>query len=311
MPQLLLACDAMATRFELVLLGDDPVRLRAAGEEALDEIRLWHNRLSFFDPASFISHINAHAHARPVPCDPEVFALLALCRDIWSASRAAFDPTVAALMRASGFRDRPRDPAAIAAALAQTGMDKVLLDPAARTLRFTTPGVALDLGAIGKGFALDAAARILADAPVLAFLIHGGASSVLAGAAPDSSYPPWPITLGRFDPAPTLALRNTALGVSTPAGRTILDEASSSHGHVLDPRTGASSSALSLAAVIGPSAALADAWSTAALVHGSRPDACPPDYACITAEQIGHDLIWRTSGPTSSILSLPRSETSG
>src|SRR4051812_3278366 len=109
------ACAAMGSRFEFILAstraGDEP-RLRAAAEAAAEEVLHWHGRLSWFDPGSFVSHINTHAHAAPVVCDSEFFRLLSLCRDLWQASGGAFDPTIAALMRAAGFRGHDRDDAA-------------------------------------------------------------------------------------------------------------------------------------------------------------------------------------------------------
>src|SRR5215470_10302420 len=68
-----LARHAMATRFELVLHGPDPVRLRAAGEEALDEIERLEAQLSLFRPSSEIYHLNRAAAASPVRVTPTVF----------------------------------------------------------------------------------------------------------------------------------------------------------------------------------------------------------------------------------------------
>ena len=71
-----LAAHAMGTRFEIVLDGDDPHRLRPIGEAALHEIEDWHDRLSRFDPGSFVSHINARAAREPVALDDDLFDLL-------------------------------------------------------------------------------------------------------------------------------------------------------------------------------------------------------------------------------------------
>ncbi len=313
----------MATRFELVLAGDDPVRLRAAGEAALDEIRYWHDRLSFFEPASFVSHINARACAQPVVCDPDFFSLLALCQAVWTASGGAFDPAIAGLMRAAGFRDAPRDPEALTRLAAAGGFAQVQLDHGLRTIRFLHPSVALDFGAVGKGFALDRAAAVLRESGVACFFLHGGASSVIAGTppppppsppppSPPASAPGWPVALTDAPSAPVVHLADAALGVSRPSGRTIAASepggpSGPALGHVLDPRTGASASGLAVAAVLGPSAALCDAWSTALLVLTSPPPppALPVEYSCITAApDPDHDgrFTWRTAGPQSSTL---------
>src|SRR5712691_5513107 len=98
-PSVLLARHAMATRFELVLPGEDHVRLRAAGEEALDEIDRLEAQLSFYRPSSDISHVNARAAREPVAVDPRVFRLLQRSRALSEATGGAFDITVAPLMR--------------------------------------------------------------------------------------------------------------------------------------------------------------------------------------------------------------------
>lgn len=314
-----LATPAMGTRFELVLAAADrsaEPRLRAAGEAALDEIRHWHDRLSWFDAGSFISHINTHAASRAVECDPEFFELLRLCREVWAASEGAFDPTIAALMRAAGFRDlasqdlpqptggagvppascNPSDrDARIAEARAATGFDNVILDEQSRTIRFTTPGVALDLGAIGKGWAIDRAARLLCEAGVTAALIHGGTSSIAAIGSPPDAHG-WLVRVGPHAEAPTVPLVDLSLGVSAPTGRMVRTEAGS-HGHILDPRTGRSVASADLAAVIAGSCALADAWSTALLVVGDRPAGMPAELTSLLRPAGESPQPWRIAGP--------------
>src|SRR5690625_7033616 len=68
-----LACHAMATRFEFVLCGSDEVALRAAGEEAIREIRRIESKFSFYNPTSVISKLNARAGYESVRTDPETF----------------------------------------------------------------------------------------------------------------------------------------------------------------------------------------------------------------------------------------------
>src|SRR5438309_271553 len=103
MPSVTLARDAMATRFEIVLQGENPVSLRAAGEEALDEIARLENQLSLYRPTSEIAHLNARAAHEAVRVSPGVFALLQQARQLSEESGGAFDITIAPLVRAWGF----------------------------------------------------------------------------------------------------------------------------------------------------------------------------------------------------------------
>src|SRR5579863_5705402 len=98
-----LARNAMATRFEIVLHGEDPVRLRAAGEEALDEIGRIEGQLSLFRPSSEIARVNAGAAHGPVKVSPPVFRLLQHAARLSHETGGAFDVTIAPLMRCWGF----------------------------------------------------------------------------------------------------------------------------------------------------------------------------------------------------------------
>lgn len=262
---LTLAQHAMGTRFEFVLAGAESPALRAIGEEALREVVHWHQRLSAFERDSIVAHLNREASDRAVRVEPEFLDLLTLCRQVWEASGGAFDPAIGAAMQRLGFH--PQSPSAAAPALCTTFAD-IHLDPAASTVRFTRPGLRLDLGAIAKGWALDRAADILRDHAVTSALLHGGTSSIIAIGAPPGKAS-WRVAI-RGSAAATLAvdLTGAALGVSAPRGRT-----NDSGGHILDPRTSHPTAAATTAAVIAESAALADAWSTALVVLGNRPRA--------------------------------------
>ncbi len=273
-----LATRAMATRFELVLAGDDPVRLRAAGEEALAEIRRLERQLSPFDPRSEVSRVNARAGREPVPVTPTLFRLLERARHLWDLTGGAFDPTVGPLMRCWGFRGGAGPipgPEAIAQARARTGMDRVRLEDG--TVAFETEGVEIDPGGIGKGFALEEAARLLRELGVPSALLHGGTSTVVAyGPAPDRRG--WRVALDEVDAGPPVivTLDGRALAVSAVHGRRVEAEGRT-YGHVLDPRTGRPVVGARLAAVVTASATDADALATALLVLGADGPARLPD----------------------------------
>src|SRR3990172_2907646 len=174
MQTIALARDAMATRFELVLHGDNPIALRAAGEEALDEIDRLENQLSLYRSGSEIAQLNARAARESVRVTPAVFALLQHAQQLHAETDGAFDITIAPLVRCWGFMGGSgRMPAKdeIAKARAKVGMQHVQLDPQNRTVRFAREGVMLDLGAIGKGYAVGQAAEILRGAGIASALI--------------------------------------------------------------------------------------------------------------------------------------------
>jgi len=265
-----LALHAMATRFELVLDQPNGIDARATGEEALAEIARLDGQLSFYRGASDISWINAYAATRAVKIEPRLFSLLQRCQALSLATDGAFDVTVAPLMRAWGFAGGTGampSPSRLAEARGCVGFQHVLLDPDASTIRFERPGMSIDLGAAGKGYAVDEAIAILRARGVTSALLHGGTSSVHVIGAP-LNRASWRIGWSPSDGAPcTFDLRNAALSVSAVHGKCFTSQGRT-YGHVIDPRTGLPVRTATSAIVTGPQSLEADALSTALLVLG-------------------------------------------
>jgi FAD:protein FMN transferase len=241
----------MGTRFELVLADESPERHRAAGEAALEEIESCHRRFTRFEPSGLPAHLARSGG--PVPLDADSFALLADALAVWRASGGAFDLTV------------PR-----------RRMDAIVLDEAARTVRLTAPGLVPDFGGIAKGHALDLAAAVLRQAGVTAAFLHGGTSSAVGiGVPPGSPSEPargWRVGLRPGPNAPTVTLHDSAISVSAVWPGNLHP--------TIDPRTGRPLETVRRVAVTGPSARLADAWSTALLVTGEFPATLGAEWKC-------------------------------
>jgi thiamine biosynthesis lipoprotein len=253
----------MATRFEFVLHGTNRAGLRAAAEEALDEVERIENQLSLFRPHTDVARINAGAALGSVRIAPEVFRLVERAVHLSKATEGAFDITAGAWMRAWGFHV-PENPGVPTPVVAVSGASLLELNSAAFTVRFTRPGMRLDLGAVGKGYALDRAAELLREAGVHSALLHGGTSSIVAmGVPPDAVA--WKVALPAGE---AVELREESLSVSATWGRT-LDVGGLRRGHVIDPRTGEPVPGPRMAAVACPLAADSDALSTALLVLGA------------------------------------------
>ena len=157
---------AMATRFEVVLNGEKESWLQSVAEEVLDEIEKMEAKLSLYNPASQIARANHQAAVSPVKVDPLVFGLLQRCKTFSEKTNGAFDITMGPLIKCWGFMkgtgECPSEDA-IARAMNLVGMQHVHLDPTDYTVRFDKEGIMLDLGAVGKGYALEVASEILLD----------------------------------------------------------------------------------------------------------------------------------------------------
>jgi thiamine biosynthesis lipoprotein len=304
-----LARHAMATRFELVLHGGNPVALRAAGEEALDEIERVEAQLSLYRNTSEIAHLNARASREAVRVSPEVFRLLEKAQRLSADTGGAFDITIAPLVRCWGFMGNTGSmpaPEAVAEARAYVGMHLVHLNAGDYTVRFAREGVMLDLGAIGKGHAVECAAGLLRDAGVTSAILHGGTSTVVAiGRPPEIDA--WNVAIKQ--PAedsgtapPLLAvvpLKDEAMSVSAVWGRSFQSEGKS-FGHVIDPRSGEPTTAAVLSAVILPSATETDALSTALLTLGdvglASINRLRPAARCLVLSRRNGTLVPQTIG---------------
>lgn len=268
----------MATRFEIILQGEDRVRLRAVGEEALAEIHRLEAQLSFYRPTSELCRINATAAQRPVKVEARMFELLRRSHELYQATNGAFDPTIAPLMRCWGFvNDMGCMPLAegIAEALNRTGMEYVIFDQTARTIAFSKQGISLDLGGIGKGFALDEVVWLLQELGIERAFIHGGTSTMFALGSPYDAERwrialPYPDNIDSDAPDAVFAvleLQNEALSVSAVQGKAFAVDGKT-YGHVIDPRIGWPVDGAVMAAVTSSSATDTDALSTALLVEG-------------------------------------------
>jgi thiamine biosynthesis lipoprotein len=159
------------------------------------------------------------------------------------------------------------DDAAIDAARAVVGLDRVTLDPVARTVHFGVRGAELNLGAIGKGAAVDAIAGQLARRGVRHALISAAGSSARAIGGRDGGFAV-DVTSPLVDrPLARLRLRRGALGTSGIGLQSIVQDGRR-FGHVIDPRTGWPAAGVVSATAVAADAATADALSTAMLIGG-------------------------------------------
>jgi thiamine biosynthesis lipoprotein len=230
---------------------------------------------SRFDEGSELMRLSAQA-GEPVVVSDLLFEAVRFALHIAEASGGAFDPTVGAAMMRRGFDREHRTGRRVRATPADAAMPEhdalpassyrdVLLDQTRRTITLRRPLV-LDLGAVAKGLAIDLAARELA--PFRDFAVSAGGDLFLGGMNREGQ--PW--TAGIRHPRQAGALIAT-LRVSNRAVCTSGDyerpaPAGAPGHHILDPRGGGSPSAAASVTVIAPTAMMADALATAALVLG-------------------------------------------
>jgi thiamine biosynthesis lipoprotein len=286
---------AMACNFRVIVDSGNWRAVRAA-TESLDEVDRLESILSIFQPSSEASRINREAAMGPVPVGPELIELLQLCKRLHEESEGAFDITTGALTECWGFQERsPRLPAVeiltsarrcVGAELISLGTDD--------SVSFSFPGVRINFGGVGKGYALDRGAAKIAAHGIEMALLSAGYSSVLAlGAGPEGDG--WhvglrhPVYTGRR--MASVRLHSCAMGTSGQEEQWF-EESGKRYGHILDPQTGFPPTRVKSVSVITDSAARADALATAFFVAGPElaERYCSAHEGTVAVMLLEHDL---------------------
>jgi FAD:protein FMN transferase len=262
---------AMACRFEVTMRQSEEVGI-AAATDALDEIDRLESRLTVFRDSSEVSVVNSEAAKTSVEVSSQLFDLLTLCKQLYEETAGAFDITSGPLTRCWGFlRRQGRLPAQdeIDQAMLVVGSDKLLFDETTRSVRFERQGMEINLGSIGKGYALDSAANLMST-KVSGALLNAGSSSMRAigkGEHGDG----WLVGLrnprSKLRRLGVLRLRDCALSTSG-SEEQFFEDQGKRYSHIIDPRSGWPASGVTSVSVVAPTAAVSDALATAFFVGG-------------------------------------------
>ena len=230
--------------------------------------------LSNYQPTSEWSRINRGAAAAPVIASPELFTLLEACLAYSAASDGAFDITVGPLMKVWGFYkgegQLPRA-ADIAAAMARVGYRHVALDHATRAVRFDAPGVEMDPGGIGKGYAVDRMVDVLKARGITIAKVSAGGSSIFGLGAPPDEPRGWPVPIrapgSTTDIAANVFLRDTSISTSGSYEKFFWADGRT-YAHIMDPGTGYPSLGTALVSVVAPRTIDSEAWTKPYFING-------------------------------------------
>lgn len=269
-----ISTKAMACDFHLLLnSGPDSSIETWFASDALALIHRLEDQMTVYRRHSDLMTINESAALEPVDVEPRLFDLLKHSIGIAQATDRAFDPTSQPLV--SLWRQH-RDAASIPTqteidgVLRKLGVHKICFDDQHHTIQFDDAAVSMNLNGIGKGYALDRAAEVMAENSIANYMVHGGASSVLARGE-HKTLGGWPVGIRNplfpSERLATILLRDQAMATSG-SGVQFFRHAGKRYGHILDPRTGWPVEELVSVTVFAPSAAEADALSTAFFVMG-------------------------------------------
>ena len=259
---------AMGTACELTLVAADRREGARQLDVLFDRVEAIEAEISTWRPESAASRLNARAGTPPEPVPAALADVLTESLRLWRESGGAFDVTVGPLLQLWRLAEqRGRLPSAVELARARARVGSAHLVVREGRAGLALRGMSIDLGGIGKGFALDRLAEMLRERGDPPALLSFGQSSILASGSPPGE-DAWRIALaGPEGMLGTVELRDAALSVSSSLGQ-YREIGGTRYGHVVDPRTGEASTHGRLAVVAAPSATVAEAWSTALLVLG-------------------------------------------
>jgi thiamine biosynthesis lipoprotein len=269
-----LSDEAMGTTFTITAYGADHGLLTQAARAALDEAVRLDDLLSNYKADSEWSRVNREAARGPVVVSRELFDFFEACLDYNRSSDGAFDVSVGPLMRVWGFfKGEGALPTADAVrrALDDVGSQHVRLDRAASTVRFLRPGVELDPGGIGKGYAIDRMVGVLKAREVRAAFLSAGGSSIYGLGVPPEDTRGWaaairdPRNAGRV--AAEVFLKDASLSTSGSYEK-FFRAGGRVYSHIMDPRTGFPATGISSVSVIALRAIESEAWTKAYFVSG-------------------------------------------
>ncbi len=268
--------DAMGSTYTIAAWGTDRIRIEAAVDAAFDEVRRLDDLLSNYKPESEWSEINRDAARKPVRVSPELLQLLQDCQQYSRESEGAFDITVGPLMKVWGFYKGtghlPHRPE-IEAAMTRVGYRHMVLDPSGRTVRFDRPGVEIDPGGIGKGYAVDRMVDVLRRNGVTVALVAGSGSSIYGMGTPPGQTKGWPVKIkDPWDENKSVAevrLKDMSLSTSGSYEKFFRAEGRI-YAHIMDPRTGYPAQGVSSVSVLAPRTLDSEAWAKPFFVNGRQ-----------------------------------------
>jgi FAD:protein FMN transferase len=272
------AHEAMATTFEVFIAGKEAPYAGQAARAAFDEIDRLERLFSRFDPSSETSRIGRLEPGESLRVGLETAEVLGLSAFIQGETGGAFDINYLGTGRRTAGRARRRPRPLTALLRIDTdgrGFEVARPRPTGRT---AGPALDLDLGAVGKGYALDAALGVLRTWDVGNVLLHAGTSTALADGPGPGGSGGWPVGAGGTPghvsgPGLVLLRRRSLSGSGTEV----------KGAHIADPRTGRPAGGHAAAWASHPSAAVSDALSTAFMVMST---------AAVAAFCRRHPAVW-------------------
>ena len=291
----------------IVGYAEDADAFRATAQQIYDELEVYHQLYDIYNTYEGMNNlrtVNDMAGVAPVKVDEKIIRLLLFCREMHDATGGLVDATMGSVLslwhdaRSYGI-DWPEeaylpDSAALQVAALHTGFDKVVIDEEASTVFITDPMARLDVGAIGKGYAVEQVSRSLPEG----LLLSVGGNIRATGPNPVTGMP-W--TAGVQNPE---NMWGEYLHVLYVDGVSVVTSGDyqryytvngQRYGHIVDPRTLYPTGLWRAVCILAPDSGVADALSTALYLLPAEEGQALLDQYQAEAMWIGNDGSQRVS----------------
>jgi FAD:protein FMN transferase len=281
--------EVMGTLARIVVVAKHEWQGKRCIEAGFEQLKRIDAMMSDYKDDSELSRVNREAFANPVKVSPELFEILQKSVEFSRLSNGAFDITVGPLVdlwHKAGEANVVPDENILAAIKARVGFEKLILDASERTVRFAVEGMRLDLGGIGKGYAVDKAVEAMRRCGAIGGMVDSGGNIRCFGkpadkdtwlvglqnpmaAQPGADPPKLNGTIGTEQVLMVLKLNDMAVATSGDYRRFVTIDGKR-YSHIIDTNTATGASKLSSDTILAATAVDADALSTAVNVMGAE-----------------------------------------
>jgi len=264
----------MGTLFTITLYAADETAAHQASDAALARVAALNQIMTDYDPESELMRLCRQPAGEPVRVSTELFEVLAEARRIAKLSAGAFDPTIGPVVRLWRRARRTEvmpTPEQLEHARVSVGWQKLRLDAKSQTVTLLATNMQLDLGGIAKGYAADAALKVLRERGIRCALVAASGDIAVGDAPPGQDG--WRVSIGtpfrREGKERTLTLQNAAVSTSGDSEQFVVI-AGKHYSHIVDPRTGMGLTNRCQVSIIAPHATQTDALATAVSILGTE-----------------------------------------
>jgi len=265
----------MGNRFEITVVGDDPLWVDKRIDDAVEEIKRIEKLFTTFDESSQTNLINRKAGIAPVKVDREMYDLIERSKKISTLTQGAFDITYGSIDKRLWNFDKTMtslpDAQTAKKLVRLINYRNVILDEKNCTVFLKEKGMRIGFGGIGKGYAAEKAKSLLQQKGVKSGIINAAGDLTAWGHQPNGK--PW--TIGIADPNTTkqafsfLEITNTSIATSGNYEKFILIDGKK-YSHTIDPKTGLPVRGIKSVTIICPNAEIADAMATPVMIMGIK-----------------------------------------